>query len=75
MPIYEYKCQDCGQVSEYRIAAQTESKSLTCKSCGGQNLDRLISVPSISTGRSSPSGETCCGRTERCSDEGHCCGH
>lgn len=80
MPVYEYKCRECGKVSEYRMTTQTESKPLSCTSCGSLKLERLISIPNISTGRSNPPGHTCCGRTERCekppcSDGGYCGRH
>ena len=37
-----------------------------CPNCGSQNLDRLISAPNLLRGRTTTSGTTCCGRTERC---------
>ena len=75
MPIYEYKCQDCGKLSEFMISAQYDTKMLACKHCGSQKLDRKISVSSISSGRSEPSGQTCCGNPGGCSEPGSCCGH
>jgi putative FmdB family regulatory protein len=75
MPIYEYKCQDCGENSEFRIISQAQAPALTCKSCGSRKLNKLMSVPVISSGKSVTSGQTCCGRNERCSDAGSCCGH
>lgn len=36
MPIYEYKCKDCGQiVSELRRMAEREAP-LACPQCGGE---------------------------------------
>ncbi len=75
MPIYEYKCNDCGEVSEFRISVQSINDNLFCKSCGSQKLERKISAPVISSGRNVPTGQTCCGRNQRCSDAGSCCGH
>jgi len=75
MPIYEYRCRDCGERSEYRVSAQTETAALSCRSCGGSKLEKLISAPVISSGRSVKSGQTCCGRDQRCSDAGQSCGH
>jgi len=75
MPIYEYKCRECGELSEFRISAQSDTKKLTCQKCGSQKLERKISVPSISSGRSVPSGQTCCGNPGGCSEPGSCCGH
>ena len=76
MPIYEYKCQECGKVSEYRITSQSQVNSVSCKSCGSQKLERKMSIPIITTGRSSPSGHSCCGNPGGgCSTPGSCCGH
>jgi putative FmdB family regulatory protein len=75
MPVYEYKCRECGELSEFRVSSQADAEKLTCKNCGSQKLDRKFSIPSITSGKSSPSGSTCCGRDQRCSDAGSCCGH
>jgi putative FmdB family regulatory protein len=66
MPIYEYKCQSCGRVSEPLVHSLTGSEDLVCPHCGSHSLDRLLSVPGLLKGGSSPSGRTCCGREERC---------
>jgi putative FmdB family regulatory protein len=41
VPIYEYQCQKCGEVSEY-IQKMSDDPMTTCEHCGGA-LDRLIS--------------------------------
>jgi len=66
MPIYEYKCQTCGQVAEFLVRSLSSSENLSCPSCGSQNLERLFSVPSLLKEKTSSPGHTCCGRTERC---------
>ena len=66
MPIYDYKCQQCGKINEIfqRTAAD---KEITCSSCGSDNMEKLLSAPgAILTGSSTPEGTTCCGREERC---------
>ncbi len=65
MPIYEYKCQDCGQVSEVLIHG-FDNKATKCPACGSHELTKLLSVPSVLKEESRHSGSTCCGRTERC---------
>jgi putative FmdB family regulatory protein len=76
MPIYEYKCRECGELSEFRISAQSDTEKLICKKCGSHKLDRKISVPSIASVRNTPSGQTCCGNPGGgCSTPGSCCGH
>jgi putative FmdB family regulatory protein len=75
MPIYEYKCQQCGERSEFRIVSQAQVNTLSCRKCGSLDLKKLMSVPVISSGRPETSGPTCCGKNEGCSEPGHCCGH
>jgi putative FmdB family regulatory protein len=65
MPIYEYRCQSCGQVSEVLVHG-FENGNPMCPNCGSHDLDKLLSVPSVLKENSHHSGSTCCGRTERC---------
>ncbi len=41
MPIYEYRCEDCGKRNTYLIL-QGHSSTLSCKHCKGQQLERLM---------------------------------
>jgi len=41
MPIYEYKCEDCGKVSEF---FQQGQETPVCPDCGSSRLARLIST-------------------------------
>ena len=66
MPIYEFRCRECGHVSELLLPQPSNSKTLACPSCSSQNLERLISVPSLLKNRANAPGTTCCGREERC---------
>lgn len=53
MPIYEYKCKKCGEVtSELRLMAQRE-EPLECPACGGEA--EVILSP-FAAGRRSKSG-------------------
>ncbi len=65
MPIYDYKCGECGQVSEMFIRSR-DSDDIKCPSCGSNNLERLISASYMIRMNTSMPGTTCCGRTERC---------
>jgi putative FmdB family regulatory protein len=76
MPIYEFKCRKCGGLSEFRITSVSKAETISCKSCGSQDLERKFSAPSISTAKSEPSGHSCCGNPGGgCSTPGSCCGH
>ncbi len=56
MPIYEYQCQACGQVSEILVRSSTGPLDLHCQSCAATNLTRLVSRPALirSQGRAGP---------------------
>lgn len=64
MPIYEYRCDDCGSTFEALVRG---NRTVTCPQCGGSALSKLLSAPSILSGQTSrPAGRTCCGREDRC---------
>jgi len=66
MPIYEFKCNSCGQISEFIVPSFNTAENLQCPDCGSHYLERLLSTPSLVRERSHHSGSTCCGRKERC---------
>jgi putative FmdB family regulatory protein len=66
MPIYDFRCQECGKVSEFLLSSSSDSRTLDCPGCGSQHLERLISAPSLLRDKANAPGTTCCGRTERC---------
>jgi putative FmdB family regulatory protein len=66
MPIYEYRCQVCGAVSEF-LTGLGQPEEVVCRECGSSKMEKLMSVMSFTT--HSPqreAGHTCCGREERC---------
>jgi len=67
MPIYEYRCNHCGQISEILITGSSEDENLACKQCGSTDLEKILSVSSFTFADSGRApGSTCCGREERC---------
>ena len=71
MPIYEYRCADCQ--SQFETLVRNSAESVTCKQCGSENLQKLISAHAITSG----SPDTACG-TAPCSPapacgSGGCC--
>ena len=46
MPIYEYTCKSCGHEFE---ALVRKGKTPVCASCGGAELERLFSLPNVSS--------------------------
>jgi putative FmdB family regulatory protein len=47
MPIYEYKCQECGRIFSLLIRTDVQSQEPHCKHCDSIELKRLISRPSL----------------------------
>jgi putative FmdB family regulatory protein len=45
MPIYEYKCDDCGSVSDILIKNRAHVSPITCPTCQSGKMSKLISVP------------------------------
>ncbi len=43
MPIYEYRCADCGRQTSIFTRSIGEEVKPVCRACGGENLSRLIS--------------------------------
>ncbi len=65
MPIYEYRCANCGEQTE--VLVRSGSASPSCPNCGNPLLEKLFSAPHVMSGdRARPKGRTCCGQEERC---------
>lgn len=47
MPIYEYRCKQCGEVSKFLEGVGRDRPELKCVVCAGEDLERLISLPGI----------------------------
>lgn len=64
MPIFEYRCTDCGHVTEYLEAADAEGEH-ACESCGGTGTEKGFSKFSARVApdaSEAPACETCCNR-------------
>jgi putative FmdB family regulatory protein len=65
MPIYEYRCRDCGERTEVLVRPGTTAAN--CPTCGSPLLDKLVSAPYVMSGETARlKGRTCCGQEERC---------
>ncbi len=78
MPIFEFKCQECGETSE--ILTTVSKTELECKACGSKEMTKLFSVPSSLSGAKASMPEFspgCCGTSPDqagCAGPGSCCG-
>ena len=44
MPIFEYRCEGCGQEFELLVRAGTTA---SCPKCQSTSLERLLSIPAV----------------------------
>ena len=79
MPIFEFKCQDCGKVFEH-LQLPGHSQDPSCPSCQGQKLVKLISAPFLPSSVGKPYNDeiagSCCGSSpgNKGCTPGSCCG-
>ena len=72
MPIYEYKCQDCGTKFE-KLVRRSEGPELECPSCGQKHLEQEFSTfAAHSAGPSHKSEAPMCPSGGACSNPGMC---
>ena len=64
MPIYDFRCWECGKVSE--IFLRSAAQVARCPDCGSDNMEKLISASYMVKMGNAATGTTCCGRSERC---------
>ena len=52
MPIFEYKCEQCGHVIEV-LTRNRRAARPTCEKCGGSEMSKLLSGFAVGQGKSS----------------------
>ncbi|OHB78918.1 MAG: hypothetical protein A2Z25_11710 [Planctomycetes bacterium RBG_16_55_9] len=59
MPIFEYKCNNCGHTMEFLEKTRT-SKKHTCEQCNSADLQKLLSGFAVGQSKSaSPACDSC----------------
>jgi putative FmdB family regulatory protein len=72
MPIYDYRCNDCGTVYDVFHKVREVIEDVVCPSCRSTNHTRLLSAPNVTMGAASTTvssdySDTSCAT-------GSCCG-
>ena len=57
MPIYEYRCKDCGKPFELQQKMEERGTGV-CPSCGSAKVEKLFSVFGVGTTGSAEKGDT-----------------
>ena len=58
MPIFEYRCEACGHVSEFLEKAGSRGPH-ACEKCGSKDTKKVFSTFAAKSGGSSSSGSIC----------------
>jgi len=58
MPIYEYRCRECGGEFETILFRQEDERDISCPECGRKHPQRLMSA-FASCAASSNAGKAC----------------
>jgi putative FmdB family regulatory protein len=69
MPIYDYKCGECGKIFDIFHKVREVQEDILCPACGSMKHTRLLSAPSINMG-SRPEAPPCA--TGGCCPGGSC---
>jgi putative FmdB family regulatory protein len=76
MPIYEYRCEDCGTKFEKLVrrmnGTATGVSDVECPSCGQKHLKQELSTFAAHAGGSSKSAEAPACPSGQCSNPGMC---
>jgi putative FmdB family regulatory protein len=60
MPIYEYRCEACGESFEVLVRSASRQSHPACPKCGGRKVKKAISLFGVAgTTRSTTSGASC----------------
>ena len=69
MPLFEYRCQDCG--TQFETVVFDRHRQVTCRNCHSTRLEKLISVFAVAGGARTetaalePGPCTSCGASQR----------
>ena len=47
MPIYEYKCDQCGKVGEFLVGVTQEKSDIRCGACGSTKMQKVLSRSNV----------------------------
>jgi putative FmdB family regulatory protein len=62
VPIYEYRCRECGEVTEALVPMGGKA-NVACSKCGSKKVERKFSTFGTGGSSSRASGDACTGYT------------
>ncbi|MBN1973266.1 MAG: zinc ribbon domain-containing protein [Sedimentisphaerales bacterium] len=73
MPIFEYKCNNCGKVIEF-LENSGKPQKHQCSKCGSSNLQKMLSGFAVGQNKPSNACDSCFNRPSQAECEGMCGG-
>lgn len=71
MPVYDYRCNDCGTLYDVYHKLKEVTEDVLCPHCGSAKHKKLISASSVAVGGKSGSSSF---SEPSCESGGGCCG-
>ena len=68
MPIYEFKCLDCGEYFEILIMKTDETVEMACPKCRAENFERILSSTNYAMAEGAAAGGGVSSQTRTCSN-------
>ncbi len=59
MPIYEFKCEECGKEFEKFVISYSQISSVKCPECGSEKVVKKVSACAVGGSDSGTSNSTC----------------
>lgn len=59
MPIYSYKCQECGEVFDFLVGVGTGGEEPSCPKCKSKKIEKIFSTFGVRVGGSSGGSYSC----------------
>ena len=60
MPIYEYRCETCGEGFELFVRSTAGKAPPTCPKCGSQKVQKAISLFGVAAAAGRPAASASC---------------
>jgi putative FmdB family regulatory protein len=51
MPIYEFRCEKCGELTELMFTSSEDTQEIRCRHCGAEEMSRVLSTTHYAMGR------------------------
>jgi putative FmdB family regulatory protein len=65
MPIYEYRCENCDEISEFLVGVTQQKEEIKCKRCGGKELNKILSGSFVHVSKNQDC-RSCLGKEDGC---------